>query len=988
MPLTPRQTHPGIPLHSEARGGGLRETVGEIPPEFRAALDLEVLQQPVPYDTEIPFLSDTILSTRVEQDFTSESKLIQVTKPPGVVTLVEAYTDKFKQSGTRTRNFRPITDLPLIGLPSATRDVNTKNLGNYHFIEDIEDSGTLFTQQVFSVERPDSAPEHFKELLPLITESHLELGIAAMPVLIGSEYKKSEGQQDVFTKKVDRTYRDPIAFPATLGSFRMTPEQQIATGLDTLDDNPLNIAEVDAETVEARSEDLGDGTWYKTKYDVPVVFGKEQFSRERQILGAIPAEFRVGIETVTVSDEEAGIAVAPGPLTGTVEKISQEQTTEFKRKIETRSLDLDPTAIHTDFKMTPEQQLESLTINLTDIEPTPSVITATTVEEEIKTLGGDLWLVTEGTVPDVFGKEVFSRERQILGAIPAEFRVGIQTITTSNEEAGIAADPGVLTGTVEQATQQQVTEYKRKVETKSLDLDALATFTNYKMTPDQQLESLTIELTDVPPTPSTFTALTVESEIKTLGGGLFLATEGTVPDVFDKHLYSEERDLLGALPAEFRAGVDRVTESFETAGIAAPPTLIAGQEFGSEQQITEFRKKVEARSLDFSAIATLPGEELTELYGGGALTTSKQVDDLPLSVSGGYLVTEGRAQAIGGGLFFKELKTRDATPWPLLYGQQYDERLDVVLPFTQQVKDASTITIGVAKTDIDPVDMWRSKARTVDTSAIATVLNAYSLSYPSKINVELPDLLVSVDSLIEQSTGEGASSEDGTHVASGSFSVSQSLRASSQSSVNLATDLQIVIKQFWGNNIDCTHYHFFLPQPVTPAAVLAKVNALVPGTVVAWPKFNPKIVNISAIGQRASLQVVATSGGSLASSSSGSSSTASGGTGYSRELGLNLQTIRISPTIHPIITVGGTTTDTETITAHADSTSDLSLLYEIDQTQDVTASVNPTSIPATVGATTWPASGIFLYRVDAQPYRYGYVQFHVIIVDAASFPYN
>ena len=201
----------------------------------------------------------------------------------------------------------------------------------------------------------------------------------------------------------------------------------------------------------------------------------------------------------------------------------------------------------------------------------------------------------------------------------------------------------------------------------------------------------------------------------------------------------------------------------------------------------------------------------------------------------------------------------------------------MVLPFTQQVKDASTITIGVAKTDIEPVDMWRSKARVVDTDAVATVLDAYSLSYPSKINVEMPDLLVSVESVLETVQGEGTNTEDGTFSFVGAYSVSQALRASAQSSVNIATDAKIVIKQFWGNNIECTHYHFFLLQPVSTSDVLTKIAALVGGTVNAWPKFNPEIVNLTSVGQRASLQVVATSQGSASASTSGSSNTAGGG---------------------------------------------------------------------------------------------------------------
>lgn len=727
MPLSPRQTNVGIPLHSQGRGGGLRETVGEIPPEWRSALDLFTLVQPVPYDSDIPELSDTILSTRLEQTVTAESMLHQVTKPAGIVTLEETYTDKYKQVGSRIKKFRPITDLPLIGVPSSTRDVQTKNFGNYHFEETLEDSGTLFSEQSFVTERPDVTPEKFKALIPLETEGHVEEGIAEQPILDPFEYREAQGQRDVFTKSVESKFRDPTELPAVLGMWKMTPEQQIAQGVDILDLGLQDISTISAETVEASSESLGDGTSIKRQYDVGEMFHGEKF-----------------------------------------------------------------------------------------------VV---------------------------------------------------------------------------------------------------------------------------------------------------------------------ERDLLGAMPPEFRAGLERVTASAEIEGIAELPILFAGIDYKSEEQTTVFKKKIEQRGLDFSTVGSLPGEELTELYGGGVLDIVKQLDDAPLAVSGGYLVTEGKAQAIGGGLYIKETKVRESTPWPVLYGQQYDERLDVVLPFVQQVKDASTIVIGTAKTEIEPLDMWRSKARTIDTDAVADVLDAYVLSYPSKINVDLPDRLVSLAGVLDSSIGEGASSEDGTWATTNAtYSVSQSLKASAQSSINIAADVGMEIEQFWGNNIDCTNYQFFLPNPVTPADVLTKLTALA-GAISAWPKYNPAIVNIVSVSKRASLQVSASSQGSLSVASGGDTSTTGGGTGYSRELGMTMRITRISPTIHGAISMTGTTTFSDTITAHADAeAAGLGPFEEIDQTQSITGFVAPTSIPATAGDTTWPSSGKFLYKVDAQPYRYGYVQLHCVVVDASDFP--
>src|SRR5882724_10211953 len=154
MPLVPRKTTAGTPLHSKFRGGE-SDTVREVPPEWRAALELFVEETPVPFDSDIPFLSDEILATKIEQKVTAESTLRTTSKPAGDSTLEEIYTDKHKQIGHRTRNFKFIDELPFIAVPTATRDVNTKNFGNKHFEETIDDDGTLFVDQTFERTRPD-----------------------------------------------------------------------------------------------------------------------------------------------------------------------------------------------------------------------------------------------------------------------------------------------------------------------------------------------------------------------------------------------------------------------------------------------------------------------------------------------------------------------------------------------------------------------------------------------------------------------------------------------------------------------------------------------------------------------------------------------------------------------------------------------------------------------------------------------------------------
>lgn len=321
-------------------------------------------------------------------------------------------------------------------------------------------------------------------------------------------------------------------------------------------------------------------------------------------------------------------------------------------------------------------------------------------------------------------------------------------------------------------------------------------------------------------------------------------------------------------------------------------------------------------------------------------------------------------------------------------GQDYDPRLDTVIPYVEKLQPMC-YGIGVNREDITPVDYNHAQVRTIDPATVQAVLDEYVFSYPGRINVDMPDLLTRVDAVIESSTSDGADQETGASTLTGNGSLSQSLTAQAQASANILPEAYPTVKQFWGNNIPCQHYHFFLANPVTQSDVLTKINDLLsPDTVSDWPKFNPEIVTLVMTGGRVSVQAKAHSQGSYAISGTGEASTAGGGVGYSEERGLTIKTLRISPTIHAELTVYGDTSGSEdvTATAYAEAAGLGPLEEQTTGPISVTAAVTPTTIPATVGATEWPTTGLYLYRTDPHPYRYGYIEFHCVVIDAADFP--
>ena len=153
-------------------------------------------------------------------------------------------------------------------------------------------------------------------------------------------------------------------------------------------------------------------------------------------------------------------------------------------------------------------------------------------------------------------------------------------------------------------------------------------------------------------------------------------------------------------------------------------------------------------------------------------------------------------------------------------GRNYDEGLDVVIPFLEQTIDEGT-ELGTPHTDIKTEDQWRSKKRTIDIDAAEAVLGAYLMTYPSKTNVSMPDKLVGLSAQIQSQTGDANDAEVGSVAGYGNYSINLDLRADATASATIIPEVVAEIRQFYGANINCTHYIFFLRNPVTSADVLS-----------------------------------------------------------------------------------------------------------------------------------------------------------------------
>lgn len=591
------------------------------------------------------------------------------------------------------------------------------------------------------------------------------------------------------------------------------------------------------------------------------------------------------------------------------------------------------------------------------------------------------------TAPNLFGGFDYKIERP--DRVPPDFGALLQTTEISQTVKGIASLPTLGVGEL-MREEQQITVDTKRVTVRARDLASLPKTIVNK---DTSKEKLLVTVTRIweldsatPASPDATTDVTFEK----LGDGTALETR-KVTAVFPGPVYGKSIENL--IPGKFRAFIPTTTSDITSTGIADPnPTLGVGELSHEEQQMDAFNKRT--KSVSFAGITppiTFTDQESDEQYGGAVLDVIYTLDvQGTLSVQTGLLYVKSEVVNLGNGYEIRTTRKNQETAWPELAGQDYDEQLDVVLPFTRQIKDAGA-GIGTARTNIKTVDAWREESQTIDFAAAAAILDAYLLIYESRVNIDLPDKLISVTGILENSVGEGLNEETaGAPVFVGDYSISMSLRASAQSSANILPDTVILIKQFWGSNIKCSVIHFFLPSPVIGSNLIDKINDILSPLVISpWPKYNPAMATLTAMGQRVSLQVVASSQGSASFSGSGSSSTTEGGTGYSKEVGLTLKTIRISPTIHGEISVGGDTDATESISASATAeATGLGPAETSAQSASVNASITPTILPATDGDIDWPTSGYFLYRVEARPYKIGRIQFQCTVVNAADFPSN
>lgn len=312
-------------------------------------------------------------------------------------------------------------------------------------------------------------------------------------------------------------------------------------------------------------------------------------------------------------------------------------------------------------------------------------------------------------------------------------------------------------------------------------------------------------------------------------------------------------------------------------------------------------------------------------------------------------------------------------------------------------------TSGIERAGQQLTDNWFA---VIETSSRDAALLAYEQTFPTSVNLDLPDVLTAVSVVwnIAEAAGNyesdwvGESAWTPAYLASTSISGSEGAKADGSASVQPEINVEITSPN--GRGVPATAKFFYMKLVggvLSESALLSRC-----GAGARWPRFNPVAHTIIAKGQKVGVSAQANASASV--SGHGNSDTGEGsashekneGSGTSFDVSTVNNTVRIPPTIHDTIDI---TEDTETAEASAncdvgwvgggtgESIAGISLDFpsvsaSASASMIANGAVTPITLPATVPKEI-PESGIYLVESRIQPFEPGWVQCYTETIDAS-----
>jgi hypothetical protein len=391
---------------------------------------------------------------------------------------------------------------------------------------------------------------------------------------------------------------------------------------------------------------------------------------------------------------------------------------------------------------------------------------------------------------------------------------------------------------------------------------------------------------------------------------------------------------------------------------------------------------------DEKNLTVAKGENIPAKFKAGLLTTTNQ-ETIPQnqvttpSLSGDDLeISQQRITE------FRVKTTRISRPqtYSTIENKRLEEVWGISIPYYEYISDSVPDGDNI---EVEGLGNGKYLVREYDPDLLDAKLSSFNVTIPTKINIDLPRVLESIDVDWEEKKNLGTSEFDSSGIR-GSFSgLTQKDYGSVTSSLTLIPRFRISMKESWGRDLDATVSIFFLRQDqISTAQINSKTGAS--GT---WPKFAPKSFSATAYGISESKTVALGISRSI-------SFTSGGATGYQptkqAQFDINQASIPVNLDIPACLTSGenvqlgrtlSNNDSTITLNYPTVSTTNGETLVGPNITRTLSHSVVTTgtiSIPATPPQTNIPSSGTFVINSSIEPYKFGWYLVRATVLNAAN----
>lgn len=557
--------------------------------------------------------------------------------------------------------------------PTATRTVEVSREDAESLVERIVDTPEVFAAKTFQKTKEDLTPQKFRGAQESNTIEENVAGTAQSPTLLAGQFAKSEQQVNKFVKRVSTTSR-AITQAVTLLESILTPQGQIGSRVLTLASGDQSF-EPSATLIDANVEALGDGRTVKTEVKVPSVFAGKTVQKTKVDL--TPEKFRAKQQDVTTEETVEGVINSAIILGNGEFRKSEEQLTEFVKRVSITSRDITAAVSFQERVLTPQGQLATRTIRLAN-GPQAINPSATLIDASVEELGDGRTIKTEISVPVVFNEQQQSREKPDI--IPPEFRASLQDLTTVEVKSGNVATVGQLATEEISKTVQRITEDKIR-ETKTIRAQGPYPALNEELIDNDGIK-VSRKRTVVSGDQSIVPSATVSGQVQALGDGYTLKIEDKKSKIFRGNAFSAEKP--DNIPVEFRAEKPATTEEFSEEGKAAKITLAGDEIAKSEQQVTEFVKRVRTTTRELTGSVELNGEQVDE--DGVKVSVKRILADGQQSITPSATV-RGQVENIGDKKTIKTELTRDE----IFEGQTFSIEKPEVIPLAFRAERTSEV---------------------------------------------------------------------------------------------------------------------------------------------------------------------------------------------------------------------------------------------------------------------------------------------------------